>query len=375
MELPTYFEDFLKEIRPTVSQRDDYKEGQRRLRERLAEDEELGPVLVSTFLQGSYRRATAVRPSGDKRPDVDIIVVTKLSPDEYTPAEALALFERFAERHYAGKYQPQGRSVGITLSYVSLDLVVTAAPSESELGILRSDSVTANEDLEEVPDWRLHRSWLQPDRRFAENAVLLLSEAVSQPEWKVQPLLIPDREVKVWAPTHPLEQIQWTRDKNARCSRHFVNVVKALKWWRQVNYPESKHPKGFPLERIIGECCPDGIRSVAEGVTRTIEELVERFRIYSHFGIAPSLSDYGVPSHNVLARVSGSDFCTFYKQAEGAAAIARRAFDSEDKDESVEGWREFFGSKFPMPPKSNSARPSGFSPRKSVTIPGSGRFA
>jgi tRNA nucleotidyltransferase (CCA-adding enzyme) len=132
MELPSYFKDFLKEIRPTPDQIDDYKSGHKTLRDRLGKDAKLSPILVSDFLQGSYRRATAVRPKGGKRADVDVIVVTKLSKDEYSPGAAMKLFVPFLDEHYKGKYHFQDRSIAIELSYVDIDLVITAAPSESE---------------------------------------------------------------------------------------------------------------------------------------------------------------------------------------------------------------------------------------------------
>ncbi len=77
---------------------------------------------------------------------------------------------------------------------------------------------------------------------------------------------IMNREAEKWDKTHPLEQIRWTAEKNRNCNTHYVNVVKALKWWRKTQYPDMKHPKSYPLEHFIGDCCPDGITSVAEGV-------------------------------------------------------------------------------------------------------------
>jgi Second Messenger Oligonucleotide or Dinucleotide Synthetase domain len=238
MELPSYFSDFLREIRPTSNQIGDYKTGHRILRQRLWNDEELSPIIVSMFLQGSCRRATAGRPQGDKRPDVDVIVVTKLSKDEYTPSEALKAFIPFLEKHYKGKYQLQGRSIGICLSYVDLDLVITAAPSESEIGILESDSVATEDTPEDVDDWKLAKSWVSLAHRSAPGSWRLLEAAKGEPEWKLSPLLIPDREAERWEPTHPLAQIQWTWGKNRRCNGHYVNVVKALKWWRQINHSQ-----------------------------------------------------------------------------------------------------------------------------------------
>src|ERR1700676_4333582 len=91
MELPSYFIDFLSAIRPTDPQKEDYKRGHKTLRERLNTDKTLTPILISDFLQGSYRRATAIRQVGEKRSDVDLIIVTSLSERE-KPVDAMARF-------------------------------------------------------------------------------------------------------------------------------------------------------------------------------------------------------------------------------------------------------------------------------------------
>lgn len=375
MELKTDFETFLSEIRPTQSQREDLQIGHKTLRERLNADEGLKKAFVSEFLQGSYRRATAIRPKNDRRSDVDIIIVTKLSEAEYTPAKAMDEFKPFLEKHYKGKWKQQGRSFGIELSYVELDLVLTSAPSEAEVGILRSDAVTSDDDIDEAQDWRLHRSWVALSSRERNDARTLLAEAKSEAEWKAKPLRIPDREANIWEWTHPLEQISWTRDKSARTSRHFVSVVKAIKWWRLENHEEPKHPKGFPLERLIGECCPDGIESVAEGVVKTLEKIVSAYALLVQVGDKPRLPDYGVPTHDVFKRISADDFRKFYEQVKDGAVLARRAFDAEDRTKSGNLWREMFGSKFPKPPENGGSKKAGYTPPTGPAVPGSGRFA
>lgn len=375
MELKTDFETFLSEIRPTQSQREDLQIGHKTLRERLNADEGLKKAFVSDFLQGSYRRATAIRPKNDRRSDVDIIIVTKLSEAEYTPAKAMDEFKPFLEKHYKGKWKQQGRSFGIELSYVELDLVLTSAPSEAEVGILRSDAVTSDDDIDEAQDWRLHRSWIALSSRERNDARTLLAEAKSEAEWKAKPLRIPDREANLWEWTHPLEQISWTRDKSARTSRHFVSVVKAIKWWRLENHEEPKHPKGFPLERLIGECCPDGIESVAEGVVKTLEKIVSAYALLVQVGDKPRLPDYGVPTHDVFKRISADDFRKFYEQVKDGAVLARRAFDAEDRTKSGNLWREMFGSKFPKPPENGGSKKAGYTPPTGPAVPGSGRFA
>lgn len=379
MILETDFAAFLQEIRPTKAMRDDLKTGHQTLRNRLNADDGLKKCLVSDFLQGSYKRSTAIRPKGDRRSDVDIIVVTKLSEQEYAPADAMKVFEPFLDKHYKGKWRPQGRSFGIELSYVELDLVLTSAPTEAESGILRAEALFADDSLEDDPEWRLHHSWLALEsRRDRADARILLAEAKSEAEWKAQPLRIPDRDANTWEPTHPIAQILWTRDKNNATSKHFINVVKAIKWWRVENYEEPKHPKGFPLERLIGECCPDGIESLAEGVVRTLENIVSMYALTVLIGQKPSLPDYGVPTHDVFKRITVADFKTFYDQVKAGATLARRAFDSQDRTESGNLWRELFGSRFPKPPESgggSSGSGRGYTPPSGPATPGSGRFA
>lgn len=377
MELRNDFLTFLREIRPTENQRNELRDGHKRLRQRLSEYEPLAPIIVSDFLQGSYRRATAIRPKGDKRSDVDIIVVTKLAEDEYTPDKALELFEPFLKKHYKGKWRRQGRSLGIEMSLVDLDLVITSAPDESEYGILQADAVTDDEDLEEALDWRLNESWVRMDARTQLSAYeqLNLQKSQKESEWKAKPLRIPDRDAKAWDWTHPVEQIRWTRDKNNRCNGHFVNVVKAIKWWRLENYEKPERPKGFPLERLVAECCPDGISSVAEGITLTLESIVSTYQLTVLLGGKPQLPDYGVPSVDVFKRIEASDFAEFYDQAKEGAAIAREALDSTDRTNSGNLWRQLLGNKFPKPPENNSQKMQGFSVPTAPAAPGSGRFA
>lgn len=341
MNIPTYFARFLKEIRLTENQVDDLIKGHTTLRKRLKEDEDMSKIIVSTFLQGSYRRSTAVRPKGDSRSDVDVIVVTKLSMEEYSnPEDAINVLKPFMEKYYAGKYQIQGRSIGISLSYVDLDVVITAAPSESEEGILESASVTDMRALEDIETWSLKGSWEVLNETIEASSIFKTYSNANEPEWKTVPLWIPDREAEEWKQTDPLAQIKWTQEKNKSCNRHYVNVVKALKWWRRINNV-PKHPKGYPLEHLIGLCCPDGIQSVGQGVTEVLEAIV------NNYSTKPVMADHGVPEHDVMGRVTDEEYKEFYELVKKAAEIARKASDATTVKESAAEWNKLFGSKFP----------------------------
>jgi hypothetical protein len=266
----------------------------------------------------------------------------------------LKLFEPFLEAHYKGKWRKQARSFGIEMSKVDLDVVITSAPSEAVEKMIRSRAITTMTTLEEDLSWRFNSSWyskIDQQEQVSANGDILLKEAAAATEWKSDPLRIPDRMKAVWEDTHPIEQIVWTRNKNANTSGNFVNVVKAIKWWRLEHLGDlPNHPKGFPLERIVGDCCPDDIESVAQGIVATMNNFLTKYKTNAENGITPTLPDYGVPSHNVLGRIISDDFVKFYVKMNDAYILAAKAYESEDKTESGNLWRELLGGKFPKPP-------------------------
>jgi len=137
---------------------------------------------------------------------------------------------------------------------------------------------------------------------------------------------------------------------------------------------DTKYPKGYPLEHMIWVCCPDSITSVAEGVRQTFANIVARFAPEVAAGKTPVLQDHGVPSHNVLKRLSAEDFKSFHEYCAVAAEIAKRASDALTIYESANAWRELFGEEFPEP-SSDDRGGGGFTKRSSVSTVGGGRFA
>lgn len=380
-ELPSYFSDFLRSIRPTQSQREKMRDAHRELRERLEADEKLKPLLVATFIQGSYRRFTANRPQNDDACDVDIVVATNLDEKQTTPRQALERFRPFLKEHYEGKYQLQGRSWGIKVDQeVALDLVPTSAPSEVQEQAMAA--ITKSWDFPIEPVSITANAY--DDLLTTNNRTLLdrFELATAESSWKNEPLRIPDREADIWEDTHPLEQIRWTRQKNAETNGHYVNVVKAIKWWRRLRVSTPSRPKSYPLEHMIGDCCPIGITSVAEGVTRSLEEMESAYRPYVNGGKVPFLGDRGVPSHNVLHRVTADDFGSFLDQVRDASQTARDAIDAETVKQSADLWRKLFGDEFPASPDDDDNKNGnsndggkGFTQRTAPSQIQPGRFA
>ena len=356
MDLPSKFDEYLGDIRLTDDQRGDCMAAHLEVREKLAADPVLGKIVVATFLQGSYVRHTIVKPSESDLPDVDVVVVTRLSKDEYTPDQAIKQFSEFLETNYPERYRFQGRSIGIRFSTVELDLVVTAAPSESVEGILLAKMVQEPQDL-----WTL------------------LEELTKSEEWKSEPLLIPDRDVQQWVPTDPLEQIEWTRKKNAETNGHFVNVVKVIKRWRDID-GQGKRPKGFLIERLYGLHCPDYIKSVAAGVEVILSSIKDAYAFHSAEGTVPYIPDIGISANNVFKRISAQEFRDFYGCTRVASAAATNAYEDPDPDSSGKKWRELLGDDFPSDSGGGgstrgSGPPSTFPPPTRASEVRPGRFA
>ena len=373
MELNSYFTDFLSKIRPTGAQTKELQEAHTRLRERLLTDEYLGPMIVSVFLQGSYRRSTSIRPQGDDKLDVDLVAVTRFRRQDYPVADdVMNEFTSFLNKHYKGKWKRKGRSIGIEMSNVKLDLVIAAAPSEEEA--LASDFVQGYF----TPD-----DWPAESYPLPEYLADFFKEANEEPKWKQEPLYIPDRDTHQWQRTHPLEQYRWTTNKNRRTNGHYVNIVRLVKWWWRTAHPELEYPKSYPLEHLVGDCCPDDVGNLAQGFTLVLEEKVSRYSTYAASGMVPFVPDRGVPEHNVLKRLSPSDFSKFVDRVRQASTVARKALDSDDASDSATLWQSLFGKKFSSPPSGSSAATAGaaavgtggFTPRREQTRVGGGRFA
>jgi hypothetical protein len=377
MEMPSHFIDFLANIRPTESQRHQLTDAHSALQELILVDGNLKPYIVTTFLQGSYRRHTALKACGGERCDVDIVVVTRFNR-KMPPQEALDAFKPFLEKHYSGKFKAQGRSWAIDINdTIKLDLVPTAAPSESMRRLFAT---------REIGSWIESGERLYAEKQESEIDPIVKAISLSRAKdtsWMLEPLDIPDREAKIWDKTHPLAQIEWASNKNLSTDGHYVNVVKALKWWRREREPRPKYPKSYPFEHLLGLNCPDDLKGVGHGVVSSLGNAIEKYAPDVSLGRVPYLHDHGFPpeerTHNVMRRVSAEDFADFYEKMKKAAVIARKALDNPSMHESSKLWRQLFGDEFPeTPPDAEGGGGNdgkgGFSTRKGPSGVSTSRF-
>jgi Second Messenger Oligonucleotide or Dinucleotide Synthetase domain len=369
--LEAEFQEYDRTIRPEDALLQAARSAHIDVRKRLNADEKLSQHLVSDFLQGSYARYTMNDP--EDKADVDIIVVTRLHEKQWTPDGVLTLFATWLAGQYGQqRVSKNGRSVNLELDNVEVDLVPTSAPSEAVMLDIRSYAAeTVAKAITPGPEDDL----LNPNEVFGPSIT-----TIGNGDWALAPLRIPDLHAKAWQDTHPLAALEYTRQKNRECDKMFLRVVRAIKWWRKRVSGGPEHPKSYPIEHMVGDACLSGtFKSVAEGITLTLEAMQRRYYNEYLTRKKPTLKPRGLEhlqEANVLALLQDADFCAFYEQLEVAAANARLALDETNPHKSGKAWQRVLGDEFPVPPPSKTGPTGGgFTPRTDpAREPAGGRF-
>ena len=296
MAIQTQFREFLTDIEPSPTTKKRAQNAHTRLRDFIRRHETFKQHHEGTFLSGSYKRDTAIRPEtkdGDEeRPDVDIIVITNHSLDD-APSDVVGLlYDTLSDKY--DNLRKQARSVGVFTSTADMDIVPIIAP----------DGMDGT-------------------------------------------LYIPDRQLEEWLETNPPAHSTWTTEMNAASERRFKPLVKLAKWWRRENPTISKRPKGFMIECIVAECMDFGETQYAELFLSMLETIESRYSTYVSLDMVPFIEDPGVPGNSVLSSMTISAFKGFYNKAATCAEIGRRALDAGDTEEGLLLWRDVFGSRFP----------------------------
>ena len=299
------FQNFLRDIEPSRTTKANASNAHTALRDFLSKHEVFRKVHKTTFLSGSYKRDTAIRPTAAdgevERPDVDIIVVTNHSLSDSPAAVVELLYKTVKDRYSTARRQQ--RSVGLETDKASMDAVPIIAP-------------------------------------YGDGG----------------PFYIPDRKSESWVETNPPLHTQWTTETNASAEGRFKPLVKLMKWWRRENPTVSKRPKGFVMECIAAECMDNSETHYGEFFAKTLEGVVSGYRLAVLQERVPHIDDPGVPGSSVTSGVTLAAFEGFYRKAEAHARKTREALAQEDPEEATQLWREVFGERFP---KVNSAKALG----------------
>jgi hypothetical protein len=289
------FMDFLSDIEPSKTTKENASNAHAAARDHLASHDEFKKYHINTFLSGSYKRDTAIRPrvrdGQEDRADVDVIVVTNHKKTD-KPEEVISLLHRTLKEKYTD-IKKNVRSVTIVSNGVNVDIVPIIAPD----GL----------------DGRL---------------------------------FIPDRKLSEWIETNPPKHTQWTTDTNEAADGRFKPLVKLVKWWRRENPTGFRKPKGFQVECVVAECMGYRQTQYQELFVGALEGIVSRYQPHVDAGVLPFIADPGVPGNSVTNGMTFEEFKGFHDIVKKHAKIGREAINEADPEKETEKWRKIFGERF-----------------------------
>lgn len=306
--LPHHFERLLSAIQPPDNRLAAARDLPPKVRDYLRGCTEVVTVSPHTRLAGSYARSTA---AGDVK-DVDILVI--LDAD----------------------YQQQQPSIALT----ALGEALEALPEE--LGY--SDG-----EVDTQPQRRSHHVY------FADEDFHLDVVPAVAPDGVDDVLLVPDREWEKWVRSHPLGYGAHLSDVNSKHEDKVVRLVKLMKHWRDVHMV-NRRPKSYWLEvLVVRHICRGWVttadQSYAEVFAGLLDSIHGRYEaIFEEAGKVPVIPD-PMLGNNVAWNWKRSHFETFFRRLDESRGWARRALETNDRDEAVRLWQKVFngadGDAFP----------------------------
>jgi hypothetical protein len=298
MILKKSFDDFLAKINLDPTRREKIQSAHNTVRGILEQDEEVKKIYLETFLQGSYRLGTAVRPQGAGSYDVDVILSLNLMDFE-------------------------GKGCGLPSSKMVIDWLaarLSAYPAYK-------DKVTVGERCVTLV--------------YAAGFYLDIVPAHDSTDLNA-PLLVPPK----WSASHPKGFKEHCLSVQQSTGEMFYPVVKMLKWWRNIHFGDDGCPKSILLTTLIGQHIPKSAQSVDEALVLTMESL------NTFFGssiLVPAVFNPSLPTENLSGRWPSLEYLEFKPKFAAATKRARKAFDAKDEEKTIEEWNtaDLFDDTFP----------------------------
>jgi predicted nucleotidyltransferase len=303
MVTQTQFKNFLNDIEPSKTTKGYAQSGHTNLCGYLRQHETFKEYHINTFLSGSYKRDTAIRPKAEEgeieRPDVDIIVVTNHTRDD-NPKDVVNLLHDTLKEKYTSICK-RNRSVRVETTTVDMDVVPIIAPNGMD-----------------------------------------------------GTLYIPDRKQEEWLKTNPPKHTEWTTEVNNDSGGRFKPLVKLMKWWRRENPTIARRPKGFVIECIVAECMDRSETQYGELFVGTLEKIVAKYAWDISQHQVPYIDDPGVSGNSVTDGITFDAFEKFYNKVKEHAELGRQAIQKGEPEQSLKLWRKIFGQRFPKTESTNN---------------------
>jgi len=299
MILKQSFNDFLSTGKSGVSLDDTrsskIQTAHNAVRDYLESLDEIKAIYNETFLQGSYRLNTAVRPQGDGEYDVDVILSLSLVDRNGNMPDSKVVIKRLVELlelngTYKGKVKQKNRCARI--NYVDgfhMDVVPAHCDGNTEA-----------------------------------------------------PLRVPSE----WDYSHPKGFRTWCVERHEKSNKNFYSVVKMLKWWRNLRYGDTGSPKSILLTTLVGNHISASDISIDTSLVETMESLNGRLKLYQ---FVPQVPNPSLQAENLSRTWSQEDYEEFKESFDSATKKARLALNERDEKKAIEIWNSkiLFDGTFP----------------------------
>ncbi|WP_022951184.1 SMODS domain-containing nucleotidyltransferase [Leucothrix mucor] len=309
----TRFNELITDITPSATTNSRSISAHTSIRNSLESDSKYKDNVIRTFLGGSYKRKTAIRPVSKNgktdRPDVDIYVVVKGSDWSESPEDLINTLFSALNRNC------------------------------TELKITKI---------------KRNRCSIAISTDKAEMDVSPLLERNSDGYYRIG-----NRNTGEWYLTDPEEHTTWSAKANSDAGMRFNPMVKMVKWSRREYPTKNKHPKSIALEALVAKHMSSTETHYGQLLHDTFDDIINSYSFLRLIGMCPELDDPAIDGGNLLSGVSGEAFSAFYDKIKYFRDEAAKALATDDQDVATKHWRQILGSRFPSPKTEKSSNAVG----------------
>ena len=293
MKLEKHFKKLLSEIWLNPNRREKIESAYSTWRDKFKENEELKDIFKEFFQQGSYPTKTAIRPQNSLEFDIDAVLLLNLDNNK-EPKETLKLIKNVIESYssYKGKVKVKDRCVRINYA-----------------GDFHMDIVPGKASEDEY-------------------------------------IYIPCKSNEEWQKTNPKGFKDWFNEKNSDASYKLSKIVQLVKYWRDLKVGKDTAPKSILLSTLLANNIVS-VNSIAETLVLTIENLVQNIDSILDENGQPIVQNPSLEGENLARDWDNDKFEIFKTKLKKFANDIRAALNEEDKDTSIDMWRDIFNTKFP----------------------------
>lgn len=307
------FNSLFGALEPTEGERDKAKNQQQRVREKL----EALLKLIDTYLSGSYRRRTLIRPLDD----IDLLIVLN--------------FLTYGQKI---KLDASGAAAALDLIEDALDDAYPSTEKHRHDCCIQVQFAGTGIGFDILPVYRF------TDDEF----------------W------MPDERRGLWIRTNPREVQRLVSDANQnKCGEWLVPLVKLLKAWKDKN---SVNLRGFHLEALAYHALNHVPINEREGLAYLFDKLATTVCYPT-----PDIWPLGENADAYLSQTNRLAASAALQSAASAAASAVKAENDESISEAHSIWYSLFGDRYPET-GARRAEPTQLSMREALRAISSGAF-